>query len=177
MSVRLVGIDVSSGAENQVRTTSNALNVAVTSGTVTTVSTVSNVAAIAAGTNAIGDFGVQYRTTATGAATLTNALCPATPAAQQIKGAAGRLLGLTLANNSATTKWVKIFNSLGASVVPGTTAALTEIGIPPNQLLECHWEGGVAFNTGITIMITGGLGLTNNTAVTLGDVTGFTTHA
>lgn len=167
MSVRLVGIDVSSGAENQVRTTSNALNVAVTS----------NVAAIVAGTNAIGDVGVQYRTTATGAATLTNALCPATPAAQQIKGAAGRLLGLTLANNSATTKWVKIFNSLSASVVPGTTAALTEIGIPPNQVLECNWEGGVAFSTGITIMITGGLGLTNNTAVTLGDVTGFTTHA
>lgn len=167
MSVRLVGIDVSSGAENQVRTTSNALNVAVTS----------NVAALVAGTNAIGDVGVQYRTTATGAATLTNALCPATPAAQQIKGAAGRLIGLTLANNSATTKWVKIFNSLSASVVPGTTAALTEIGIPPNQVLECNWEGGIAFSTGITIMITGGLGLTNNTAVTLGDVTGFTTHA
>lgn len=167
MSVRLVGIDVSSGAENQVRTTSNALNVAVTS----------NVAAIVAGTNAIGDVGVQYRTTATGAATLTNALCPATPAAQQIKGAAGRLIGITLANNSATTKWVKIFNSLSASVVPGTTAALTEIGIPPNQVLECQWEGGIAFSTGITIMITGGLGLTNNTAVTLGDVTGFTTHA
>ena len=167
MSVRLVGIDVSSGAENQVRTTSNALNVAVTS----------NVAAIVAGTNAIGDVGVQYRTTATGAATLTNALCPATPAAQQIKGAAGRLIGITLANNSATTKWVKIFNSLSASVVPGTTAALAEIGIPPNQVLECHWEGGIAFSTGITIMITGGLGLTNNTAVTLGDVTGFTTHA
>ena len=167
MSVRLVGIDVASGAENQVRTTSNALNVAVTS----------NVAAMAAGTNAIGDVGVQYRTNATGAASLTNALCPATPAAQQIKGAAGRLLGLTLANNSATTKWVKVFNSLSASVVPGTTAALTEIGIPPNQVLECHWEGGVAFSTGITIMITGGLGLTNNTAVTLGDVTGFTTFA
>jgi urease alpha subunit len=142
MSVRLVGIDVLSGAENQVRVHGNALNVAVT-----------------------------------GATSLTNALCPATPAAQQIKGAAGRLFGLTLANNSATTKWVKIFNSLSASVVPGTTAALTEIDIPPNQVLECRWEGGIAFSTGITIMITGGLGLTNNTAVTLGDVTGFTTFA
>jgi hypothetical protein len=33
------------------------------------------------------------------------------------------------------------------------------------------------FSTGITIMVTGGQGLTNNTAVTAGDVTGFTLHA
>jgi hypothetical protein len=33
-------------------------------------------------------------------------------------------------------------------------------------------EGGAAFSTGITIMVTGGQGLTNNTAVTAGDVTG-----
>ena len=35
----------------------------------------------------------------------------------------------------------------------------------------------LAVGTGITIMITGGAGLTNNTAVTLADVTGFSLHA
>lgn len=133
--------------------------------------------ALAAGTNAIGDVGVQYRASATGAATLTNINCPATPAAQQIKGTAGRLIGLNLFNTSASTRWVKLFNLASASVTPGTTSATTEIGIPAGGRLELQAEGGASFGTGITIMITGGAGLTNNTAVTLADVTGFSLHA
>lgn len=132
---------------------------------------------LAAGTNAIGDVGIQYRANATGAATLTNINCPATPVAQQLKSGAGRLIGLNLFNTSASTRWVKIFNLASASVTPGTTAATTEIGIPAGQRLEMRAEGGAAFSTGITVMITGGAGLTNNTAVTLADVTGFGLHA
>lgn len=134
-------------------------------------------ATLAAGTNLAGDVGIQYRASATGAGTLTNILCPATPAAQQIKGSAGRLVSIVAANTNAATRWIKIFNLLGGSVTPGTTAALTEIAIPPNQQLLVQLEGGAAFSTGITIMITGAQGLTNNTAVTSGDVTGFTIHA
>lgn len=132
---------------------------------------------LAAGTNAIGDFGVQYRANATGAATLTNINCPATPAAQQIKGTAGRLIGLCLFNTSASVRWLKIFNLASASVTPGTTSATTEVGIPAGGRLEMFVEGGAAFGTGITVMITGAAGLTNNTAVTLADVTGFSLHA
>lgn len=177
--MRIEGL-TSGGSENQVQLTGNALNVNMSSGTlptVTTVSTVSNVAAIAAGTNAIGDFGVQYRATATGAGNLTNVNCPATPVAQQLKATAGRLIGVVLTNTSATDKWLKIFNATSASITPGTTSALAEIGIKAGQSLEFHFEGGVAFSTAISIMITGGLGLINNTAVTLGDVTGITVHA
>jgi hypothetical protein len=134
-------------------------------------------AAVAAGANAIGDVGVQYRANATGAATLTNINCPATPAAQQLKSGAGRLVGLYLFNTSASVRWVKIFNLASASVTPGTTAATTEIGIPAGGRLEMTAEGGAAFSTGITVMITGAAGLTNNTAVTLADVTGFSLHA
>jgi hypothetical protein len=132
--------------------------------------------ALAAGTNAIGDVGIQYRASATGAATLTNINCPATPAAQQLKSGAGRLIALYLYNTSGSIRWLKIFNLAGASVTPGVTSATTEIGIPAGQLLEVQLEGGFAFATGITVMITGGAGLTNNTAVTLGDVTGFSAH-
>ncbi|MFN8995742.1 MAG: hypothetical protein ACK5X3_19035, partial [Pseudomonadota bacterium] len=69
--------------------------VTVSSGTVT--ATVAN-ATIAAGTAVIGDVGVQYRANATGAATITNVNCPATPAAQQIRSGAGRLINVALTN-------------------------------------------------------------------------------
>jgi hypothetical protein len=130
---------------------------------------------LAAGTNAIGDVGIQYRANATGAATITNVACPATPAAQSIKGSAGRLLGFCMTNNNAATRWLKIFNA--TAVTPGTTSATAELCLPTNQPVNFGLDGGMACGTGITIMITGGQGLTNNTAVTLGDVTGFTAHA
>jgi hypothetical protein len=132
---------------------------------------------LAAGTAAVGDVGVQYRANATGAATLANVNCPATAAAQQLKSGAGRLLGLTLSNTNAAARFVKLFNALSASVTPGTTSALAEIAIPPNRSIVWSLEGGAAFSTGITVMVTGGQGLTNNTAVTAGDVTGIALFA
>jgi len=62
-------------------------------------------------------------------------------------------------------------------VTPGTTSALSEFAIGAGQTVEFHVEGGIAFSTGITIMITAGQGLTNNAAITAGDVTGFTLHS
>jgi len=147
------------------------------SGASTPVTISSGTTGLSAGTNAIGDVGVQYRANATGAATLTNVNCPATPAAQQLKSGAGRLVGMVLTNTATSARWVKIFNALSASVTPGTTSALTEFGIGPNASVEWHAEGGAAFSTGITVMVTGGQGLTNNTAVTAGDVTGFALFA
>lgn len=142
-----------------------------------TVTTTFTQPALVAGAAAIGDIGMQYRANATGAATLTNINSPATPAAQQLKSGAGRLLSILMTNTSASTKWLKIFNLAAASVTPGTTSATTEIGIGAGQTIEWSLEGGAAFATGITIMVTGAQGLTNNTAITLGDVTGFTSHA
>ena len=133
--------------------------------------------ALVAGSTLIGDVGIQYRASATGAATLANVNCPATPAAQQIKGSAGKLVSYCLTNTSDSDRWLKIFNALSASVTPGTTSALAEIGIKAGQTIGFTNEGGAGFATGITVMITGGQGLTNNTAVTLGDVTGFVTFA
>jgi hypothetical protein len=136
------------------------------------VSLATNTPTLAAGTNLAGDVGVQYRANATGAATLANVNCPATPAAQQLKTGAGRLVGVAVTNTAASARWIKIFNLAGASVTPGTTSATAEIGLSAGQTLEWSLDGGAAFSTGITIMVTGGQGLTNNTAVTAGDVTG-----
>lgn len=134
-------------------------------------------AVLATNNNLVGDVGMQYRASATGAATITNVNSPATPAAQQIKGTAGRLVGGYIHNNSASTRWIKFFNATSASVTPGTTSAAFEIGLSPGQTLEIASEGGLAFATAITIMVTGGQGLTNNTAITANEVTGFTMHA
>jgi hypothetical protein len=142
-----------------------------------TVTLSANTPTLAAGTNLAADFGHQYRASATGAGTLTNVNCPATPVAQQLKGTAGRLIGIVITNTSASDRWLKLFNATSASVTPGTTSALSEVGIKAGQAIRFTFEGGAAFSTAITIMITGGQGLTNNTAVTLGDVTGFAIFA
>jgi hypothetical protein len=126
-----------------------------------------------AGTNLIGDVGVQYRANATGAATPANINCPATPAVQAVKASAGRLLLLVATNSNAATRWLKFWNLGTGGITLGTTAALFEIAIPPNSTVPIAFDGGLGFGTAISMAVTGGQGLTNNSAVTLGDVTGF----
>ncbi len=130
-----------------------------------------------AGTNAIGDVGVQYRANATGAGTFINVASPATPAGALIKSGAGRLLAVNLCNTSAGVRWVKFFNA--TSVTPGTTSANFERPIAAGGSLELSFDGGLGFSTGMMIMVTAARGLTDNTAtgLALGDVSGFTVHA
>lgn len=132
--------------------------------------------ALAAGTNAIGDVGVQVRANATGAASVANVLSPATPAGQVIKGSAGRLLGGTLVNTNAAVRFLKVFNA--TTITPGTTSATFEIALPPNVPVQIDTpEAGLAFATGIVVMIAAAQGLTNNGAVTGNEVTGFLAFA
>jgi len=91
---------------------------------------------------------------------------------QSVKATGGRLLSIVATNNSSSTRWIKFWNTASASVTVGTTSAIAEIGIPPNQTINIQNEGGFSFASAITLAVTGGQGLTNNTAVTLGDVTG-----
>jgi hypothetical protein len=132
---------------------------------------------LAAGTNAIGDFGVQYRANATGAASVANILSPATPAVQTIKAAAGRLLSITATNTNAAARYIKIWNTASGSISLGSTNALFEIGIPPNQTIQFEMAGGIGFSTAINMAVTSGQGLSNNAAVNLGDVTGIVAFA
>lgn len=127
---------------------------------------------LGAGASAIGDVGVQYRGNATGAATIAAVMSPATPVATAAKASAGRLLGMVLTNSSAGVRSVKFWNIAVGSVTLGTTAALFEIDIQPGQTIEFNMEGGMSFATAITYTITGAKGLTDNTAVTLNDVSG-----
>jgi hypothetical protein len=131
--------------------------------------------ALPAGTNAIGDVGIQYRASATGAGTPTVLNSPATPAIQTVKGSAGRLIGFLLVNSNAATRYLKVFNVVTPTL--GTTPATLDIPIPlSSNPVFISFEGGIAFGTAITVAITGGRGTTDNTAITLNDVTGFTIH-
>lgn len=136
------------------------------------VSIATNTPALAAGANLAGDFGVQYRANATGAASVVSALSPATPAAGTIKGSAGRLLGWQLQNSSTGVRSVKIFNATAPTL--GTTAAVFEIDIPAGGRSEIQLPGGIGFATAITWTVTSAKGLTDNTATGLAanDVSG-----
>ena len=130
---------------------------------------------IAAGTNAIGDVGIQYRASATGAGTATNLNSPATPAVQTIKGSAGRLIGFYISNSNASSRFLKVFNIVTPTL--GSSSAVLDIEIPPNRNPQfVSFEGGIGFATAITVAITGARGVTDNTAITLNDCTGFTVH-
>jgi hypothetical protein len=137
--------------------------------------TVTVTGTLAAGANAIGDVGIQYRANATGAGTPTNINSPATPVVQTIKGGAGRLLGFVLVNTNAAARFLKVFNALAPTL--GTTPAVLDVCLPPNQPVRVSFEGGIGFATAITCIVTAGRGLTNNAAITGDEVTGFTLHA
>lgn len=135
------------------------------------VSMASQTPILSAGANLAADVGVQYRANATGAAAPTNLNSPATPAAQTIKASAGRLLGIVVTNTAAAARFLKLFNAAAPTL--GTTPATIDIAIPAGQSIEFQIEGGVGFSTAITCAVTGARGVSDNTAITAGDVTGF----
>jgi len=126
-------------------------------------------------TSVTNDVGIQYRTTATGAATPTIINSPTTPAVQTIKGSAGRLIGLVLLNTDVSTRFFKVFNVVTPTL--GTSNAVLDVALPTNVPVQITLDGGVAFSTAITCAVTGGRGATNNAAITGNEVTGFTLHA
>jgi hypothetical protein len=135
------------------------------SGTVT--ATVAN-ATIAAGVNAIGDVGVQYRANATGAASRNSLISAASTNATIVKNAAGRLLGYQISNTNAAWRYVKLHNQ--ATTPTAGAGVVQTIAVGPNSTVEFNLEGGIAFTTGIGMTTTTGSALTDSTGVGLGDL-------
>ncbi len=156
--------------------TQNPINPIITTQPVSGTVTATMSGAQAAGTNLVGDHGIQYRASATGAGTVVSINCPATPAVQTIKGSAGRLLAIYLVNTNATIRYAKIYNATAPTLASATAAM--RIPLPQNQPVFISLEGGMAFSTAITCAITSTASITDSTGVvTLDDVTGFTVHA
>jgi hypothetical protein len=71
-------------------------------------------------------------------------------------------------------KYIKVFNNTSAGVTAGTTSADYQFAIPANSTTGAGFvlelNKGVAHSTGITIMMTGAVSLTDNTSLAANDV-------
>lgn len=132
---------------------------------------------LAAGTNLAMDVGQQYRTSVTGAGTITNINCPTAATAQTIKGSAGRLIGMYLVNTeAATVYYLKVYNIVSPTL--GSSTAALRIPLPPSQPVYIAFEGGMAFSTAIVVCVTTNKSLTvSDGTMVLDAVMGFTVHA
>lgn len=146
----------------------------VVSGSVTASGTVTaniGTGSLAAGTNAIGDVGIQYRGNATGAGSATNFVAAGSTNAAVLKASAGRLLGFVLTNNATAVRYVKFHNQ--TTTPTAGTGVVQTYGIPPNGgTITLSVPGGIGFGTGIAYTTTTGAAASDATAVTANDIVG-----
>ena len=121
-------------------------------------------------TNLAGDVGIQYRATATGAASGAHIVSAATTNPTVVKSAAGRVMGWSLANTNAAWRYVKLHNQ--ATAPTAGTGVVRTIAIPPNGVSNFTLEGGIAFATGIALTTVTGAADADATAVGAGDIVG-----
>lgn len=126
---------------------------------------------LAAGTNAIGDVGIQYRGNATGAGSATNFVAAGSTNAAVLKASAGRLLGFVLTNNATAVRYVKFHNQ--TTTPTAGTGVVQTYGIPPNGgTITLSVPGGIGFGTGIAYTTVTGAAASDATAVTANDIVG-----
>ena len=109
-----------------------------------------------------------------GGATFTKIHAAATNNAAVVKASAGQVYGWYFFNNSAATKFVKLYNktTTPAPATDNGVLAIT-IAVPAGGGTNVFWAAGVAFGTGIGIAIVNLVSETDNTSVAAADVTGW----
>lgn len=95
----------------------------------------------------------------------------ATTNATSTKTSQARLLGWSLTNTSAATKYVRFYNKASAPTV-GTDSPFFPVAIPPTENVSHSHVQGITFSLGLGYSITGGATDLDNTAVAAGDVVG-----
>lgn len=116
-----------------------------------------DVTSIAAGTNLIGDVGIQPRTTNgldTFMASGSDGSSILVATAQAVKASAGKVYGYYLYNPEAAVTFVHFYNTAQGSVTVGTTNPLFTLAIPAGSAANLMSEIGVTFGTAITIAAT-----------------------
>ena len=90
-----------------------------------------------------------------------------------VKGSALNVGAITFQNTIAGGhRYLKFFNTSSTSnVTMGTTPAIFQIGVPPNQTVNLFPAVGLRFSSGLVIAMTAGSSLTDNTSTGAGDVT------
>jgi hypothetical protein len=117
------------------------------------------------------DVGIQYRANATGAASIHHIVSAASTNALNIKASAGRVVGWSFVNTTASVQYVKLHNTAGAPTAG--SGVVQTIAIPANGVNNMPVGGGsIGFATGIARTIVTGSADADATATTAGAVVG-----
>jgi hypothetical protein len=115
--------------------------------------------------------GMQYPASNAGAASTVKVATVIGTNATSVKASAGRVLGFTLTNTTASFKYVAMFDKATAPTV-GTDVPKYKFGLPPNSTSIKTLEGGIGYSVGIAFAITGGLTDLDATNTAVNDVIG-----
>lgn len=109
-------------------------------------------------------------TTAAGHSTTFTALSLGATTVVSVKASAGNIGAISLRNNSAATRYLKLYNLATGSVTPGTTSAQLNIGVAAGATRDITFPFGLRFATAISYYVSTGQSLTDNTAGSAGDM-------
>jgi hypothetical protein len=109
--------------------------------------------------------------TTTGGPTVQRIKAAASTNATSVKASAGQVYGWALYNNTASARFVKIYNKASSPTVGTDTPAFTII-IPASGGTNVEWSNGIPLGTGIALAITGLIADSDTTAVAADDVHG-----
>jgi hypothetical protein len=100
-------------------------------------------------------------------------IAPATVAVSAVKASPGQLYFVHATNNNSTPVYLKFYNLASGSVTLGTTAATFQFEIPGNTGgagFTVALPVGLSLSTAISLAVSGGIALTDNTAITASSV-------
>lgn len=110
--------------------------------------------AISAGSNLIGDVGLQPRTS--GGLTMSKTTSAASTNATSLKASAGQVYSIQCFSVNAAVRYLKLYNKASAPTV-GTDTPVKTLAIPGNTAgagFVISWPQGLAFATGIAFALT-----------------------
>lgn len=133
----------------------------------------SSVSSIAAGTNAIGDVGVQLRSSGGTAYSISRLLsAAATTNGTLVKSSAGKIGKIVGYNAAAAVRYLKLYNK-ATTPAPGTDTPVVTIALLPSKEFTIDWTDiGLTFATGIGFGLTTGGADADTGALTAGDILG-----
>lgn len=129
------------------------------------VGSITTLPSLPAGSNTIGK--VEHVTSTSGGSTSHFAVMAATTNATNVKSSAGQLYNITVFNNSADIAYLKFYNKASAPTCNSDTV-VAEYLIPGSASgagASITLPQGKYFSSGISYCVTGGIAVTDNTAV------------
>lgn len=129
---------------------------------------VTRMAALVTGTAAIGQVGMEPRTS--GGLTISRLISAATTNATVVKASAGQLFGWYIFNVNSSVRYLKIYNKATSPTV-GTDTPILTIAIPAANGANVEFTNGIACSAGIGFALTTGVADADTAAVAANEIT------